>query len=196
MGKLREEITQLAQNLAQDAKRRREFVARNKKETAALLNRFTREQEHRARDIAAQARSVSTMLVSARSAIRSGVAKTLSDSRSRRVRNAQEQSSARRQVVTRIRREVAYSLDRHRNERARNARHQLRMSNLAMQTVRRRVADVRNQSNRLTSKVASELNAGRQSLAMARQSVATGFVAPITTSDFLSTAPTTSSTLG
>jgi hypothetical protein len=175
MGNLREEFNRLAQTLAAEAENRRQFVARNRRESMQDREDNQREREQVARELARQARSLTQMLETSTSSLRRSVSRTLTENHDRRMRNAAEQSSSRKQTVASVRRHVAYSLERHRRDRVRMARQTMRTSVITMQSIRRRVADVKSQSSRLTAGVASDLAYGRQALAMARRSLSSAY---------------------
>lgn len=169
MSTLRDQMNALAQDLASEAERRRQFVTQNRLEVVRLRERCARERKQTALQLQSETTAVVRMLQANTRNIKQHVARTLDSYRSRRIRSASDQRMARTQVIGKIRRDVAASLQRSQSVRIRAARQQSINASQLMQQVRRKVADVRNESARITSRVAADMRAGRQALAAARR---------------------------
>lgn len=169
MSSLRDQMAVLAQNLALEAERRRQFVARNRLEVVRLRERYAREQEQTAQQIKGDSAALVRMLKANTRTVKQHVARTLDSHRTRRTRVASDRQMMRRQIIGQIRREVASNLQRSQTLRARAARQQSINASQLMQQVRRKVSEVRSESQRITSRVSADMRSGRQALAAARR---------------------------
>ena len=172
MDRLADQLADLAWNLVSETERRRQFVAQNRLATQRLREGFARQREQVQREIEQQAQQVAASLKSNTESIKRDVARTINGLQNRRVRSAADQSTQRRQFVSRVRRAVGTSLQRQRTRREWAARqHSLDVAQ-ALQRVRRRVRELRGESERFTAAMANQLLAGRRALAAARSRIA------------------------
>lgn len=168
MTSLRQQFTDLAQELSADADRRRQFVAKNRQETQRLCEQFKRERAQLAQQIRHEGQKAARELAANRQTIRRSVTRTLADLSMRRKRVASDQRNQRRRFVAGIQRGVALSLQRSRANLISNAKQRVMLSNQTMMRLRSRVSKLRSETARLRSSHAKEMLAGRRALASAR----------------------------
>lgn len=161
MATFREQMQQLADNIARSRSERKTFVVKNQRDREKMRHEVALERGKTKRDLAKQSRSLVKSLTDFNRDNQKGVARTLKDSRQGRISKAKAFKHSLRQEIAKNSRYVARLLRQNYSDRKRNQRQHVRECTLTIQSVQKQVQRIRTATNRMTRSLANDRQAAR-----------------------------------
>jgi len=163
---LRDAMQDLVNTIISSQQERREFLARNRRETQRLLETTNRSRKASSREADRDASMLVESLQSANRANRTAVARQLREIRYQRVSQSKKMRIVLTQGVERNRRAVSRALQENNSSRARATRLRTRETTKTLKSIKNEVHQIRKASNQLTTRIATDLRASRRAWAM------------------------------
>jgi len=161
-------MQELVNSIIRSQQERREFLARNRRETERLLDTASRNRRNLAREADRNASNLIDSLQAANRANQKSVARKLLEIRYLRKSQATQLRMVLSEGVARNRRAVGRTLRENTSLRTRASRLRVRETARTLKTIQSEVQQIRKASNTLTTKVANDLLASRRSWARLR----------------------------
>ncbi len=161
MASFREQMQQLADNIALSRRERKTFVVKNQRDREKMRHEVAQERDKTKRDLAKQSRCLVKSLSDFNRNNKKGVARSLKDSRQGRIIKAKAFKNSLRQEIAKNSRYVARLLRQNHSDRKRNQRQQVRECTLTIQSVQKQVQRIRTATNRMTRSFANDRQAAR-----------------------------------
>jgi len=165
---LRDATQELVKTIIRSQQERREFLARNRRETQRLLETASRSRKASSREADRDASLLGESLQSANRNNRVAVARQLREIRYQRVSQATQMRIVLSQGVERNRRAVGRALQENTSTRARATRMRTRETARTLRSIRIEVQQIRKASNQFTTGIATDLCASRRAWARLR----------------------------